>query len=134
MRPLFLAIRQLWAGAVNSVINATVYRRRAGVMRHNDLGRSPPDVAMRIRHLKGDRIDAAVAVTLALSAQLNRLTIGSDNNIVRGVTVTIAVLDFVAGDLLNDDVTNADAATVVTGSGYELSQLEGGVFMVRRPH
>jgi len=81
-------------------------------MSHGDLCGPSTDIARSIRHLERDRVDTSVSITPPFSAELDRLAVVRNNNVVQGVAIRTAVFSLIAGHLT--DLHISDAYTRVT--------------------
>src|SRR4051812_7880612 len=76
------------ATAGDGVLRSAVDGCAATIMRHRYLGRCRRDIASCVSHLESDGIDATIAVTGTFSAQLHRLAITGDDDIVGRIAVS----------------------------------------------
>src|SRR3954467_14653384 len=88
----------LRTSTVHRVVNATVDRCLARIMRYRYPGCGRGRVAVCITQPEGNGIDAAIATTVPLGSQLNRLAIRSDQYVIGGIPITVAVFGFVTGN------------------------------------
>src|SRR5689334_13607859 len=78
-------------------------RRSTLVNGHGNLGCCRGCVASRIPDPESDRVNAPIQISVALGAQLHRLAVRRDHNVVESVTVSAAriVLGLIAADAGN---------------------------------
>src|SRR6185503_2974519 len=112
-----------------------VYGRLTRVTRHDNLSGAGPLVSSRICHTEEDRVDATIPVALAFGSQLNRLAVGGDDDVVQRITVTITVLDLIAGHLGDHHAADWDGAiAVVLDTSHQVRRGEGLILVIRWPH
>src|SRR3954465_10742268 len=89
----------LRTSTVNRVVNSAVYGCLAWIMRYRYPGCGRGRVAVCIPQSEGNGIDAAIATTVSLGSQLNRLAIRRNHYVIGGIPIAVAVFGFVAGNL-----------------------------------
>jgi len=80
---------------------------------------------MSVRNLQRDDIDASVAVALSLSAELHRITVGRDHDVVDRKPVRIRIVRLITGSADNLHTTDTDVRiAIVADAGNEVADVE----------
>jgi len=100
-------------------------------------GRCSGGVALRIRHLERDGVHTPIEVSVSLDAELHRLTVRSNHNIVqsRSVGASETVFWFITAHADNNHIADIHIG-IAGGSGTsdEVGHVERVVIVVRWPH
>ena len=115
-------------------MRSTVHGGLIQILRHCDGCRSRSDIAGRIFNGEEDRVHPTIRVAFTFSPQLERLAVAADGDVVQGVAVAVSILDFIAGDLGDVDVADANrAVTTVIHAGDKVAHGEAVVTVSGRP-
>ena len=68
-------------------------------------------MSLRIRHSKGDGVDTAIKVAVALLSELHRVAIATYDNVLKRIAVPSArrIFHLITGNRSNSDATRAQA-------------------------
>src|SRR2546425_10673073 len=96
------------------------------VNRHSRLGRCRRRVAHRIRDLERDRINTSIQISVTLGAELHRLTVRRNHDVVESVPVsaTQIVLKLIAADAGYHHAAREIAVAARGSAGNEICHVE----------
>src|SRR5712691_3911642 len=103
-------------------------------MRNSYFGGCGRRIARGVSDQESDRIDTTIAAAFTLSAQLHRLTVRGDHDVVHSVAIAIAILNLVAGHQSNHHAVEIYVRVkIVAGACRQIANLDRVVTVVRRP-
>ena len=121
----------LRTGSVNGVLNSRVDCLWT-ISEDIDLGGLRCRVSGLVSDAEGDGVNPSVARSITFGAQLDRLAIGGDNDVVIRVAGVIAIFSLIARDLRDNNLAEVHGAVAVVGcTCHEITDIHRAVVMIR---